>query len=173
MAEFQSFVLPVGSAIPGTVAAFMSLCQEVLPTNATVYFGSALPAYTNPYTLQIVEVNGDQQAAEIGQRYRREETFALTCQLVYYDGSPQSPTAGPQFLDLTNKVMDAFQAIALAIGNNPSLTDYSTPDVTQVARYTEVGNFIVTPETDSNGRCAVILSFSLRCQQRVESLSGA
>lgn len=173
MSDFQSFVLPVGSAIPGAIVAFMSLAQETLPANSTVYFGSELPAYTNPYTLQITEATGDQEYVEIGSRYRRDETFSLTCQLSYYDGSPASPVGGDQFIDLLNNVMSQFQALSLAVGNNPSLTTYSSPSVTQAVRIAEVGNFIITPATDANGRCAVTLSFALRCVQRVESISGS
>lgn len=161
----ESFVLPVGTAIPGAVAAVMNVAQTNLPANATVYFGSELPSYSNPWTFQITEVSGDQAYDSIGPRYRREETFNLICLLTYYDGSNNFP-------GLLATVMQQFTIIATAIGANPSLTDYTVPGVTQVVRVAEVGNFIVTPATDANGRCACTLSFNVRCAQRVESISG-
>lgn len=159
-----NLTLPVGSAIPGTLAAFMALAAETLPEGATVWFGEELGTYSAPVTLQITEITGDQQPAEIGARYRREETFNLVCLLTCYQGGPQV------FPSVLGDVMAQFNALALAVGDNPSLT--GPDDTVQVARYCQVGNFIITPNSDQNGMSAVTLSFALRCAQRVESLSA-
>lgn len=158
-------VLPVGSAIPGALAAFMTMCTNVLPTGSTVWFGEELPSYSSPVTLQITEVTGTQEPAEIGRRYRREETFAFVCLLTCYQGGPQD------FPTILQNVMDNFNLIALAVGNNPALSDPSA--ATQAARYCQVGNFIITPLSDQSGNSAVTLSFALNGAQRVESLSGS
>lgn len=159
------FLLPTGSAIPGTLAAFMSLAETALPEGSTVYFGSELGAYSTPHTLQITEISGDQEPAEIGGRYRRDETFQLVCLLTYYNGGIAN---FPAALDT---VMADFQSLAVAVSANPSLTGALDPDgsTVQVARYCEVGNFIITPQTDAKGLSAVTLSFALRCVQRVET----
>jgi len=154
--------LPIGSAIPGTLAAFMALATSTLPAGSTVWFGEELPTYSAPVTLQIIEITGDQIPAEIGPRLRREETFALVCLLTCYQGG------APDFPAALGNVTDNFNLLALAVGGNPSLT--ATGATTQVARYCEVGNFIITPRSDQNGLSAVTLAFSVRCQQRVESL---
>lgn len=158
--------LPVGSAIPGTLTAFMSLATAVLPTGSTVWFGEELPTYSTPVTLQITEIQGDQTPAEIGQRFRREETFQLVCLLTIYQGGPQDV-----FAPLLGQVMTQFNALALAVGNDPSLSAYAPDSSVQTVRFCQVGNFIVTPATDGNGMSAVTLSFALRCAQRIESLS--
>lgn len=154
--------LPVGSAIPGTVSAFMTLASQTLPAGTTVWFGEELATYNTPLTLQITEVQGTQVPAEIGQRYRREETFSLICLLTYFQG-------GQQMVSLLDTVMSNFQLLALAVGNNPQLVQPS--DTVQPVRFCQVGNFIISPVTDPNGLSAVTLSFALQCAQRVESLS--
>lgn len=156
------FTLPVGSAIPGTLAAFMALATETLPDDSTVWFGQELPSFSAPVTLQITEITGDQAPAEIGGRYRREETFALVCLLTCYQGGP------PDFVTILGNVTAQFVPLALAVASNPSLT--APGAAVQVARFCEVGNFIITPAGDQNGQSAVTLAFSLRCAQRVESL---
>lgn len=160
----SAFTLPVGSAIPGALAAFMALGAKTLPQDSTIWFGKELSVFSAPITLQITEITGDQGPAEIGGRYRREETFAFVCLLTAYQGGPQV------FPDILASVMAQFNALALAVGNNPSLT---APGATvQVVRESQVGNFIITPTTDQNEMSAVTLSFALRCAQRVESLSA-
>lgn len=163
----SSLTLPVGSAIPGALAAFMALATATLPSGSTVWFGEELPTYSAPVTLQITEIQGDQNPAEMGGRYRREETFSLICLLSMYQGGAQD------FPTIFGNVMAQFNALALAVGNNPSLIAYTAEPGVQPVRYAQVGSFIVTPNSDQNGQSAVTLSFALRCAQRVESLSGS
>lgn len=158
----MSFTVPSGSAIPGALAAWMTLATDTLPDGSTVWYGEELPTYSAPVTLQITEIQGDQFPAEIGPRYRREETFSFICLLTCYQGGPQD------FPAILGNVMTQFDALALAVGNNPSLT---APDASvQVVRYAQVGNFIISAVSDQNAQSAVTLSFRLNCAQRVESL---
>lgn len=160
------FTLPVGSAIPGALAAFMALATATLPEDSTVWFGKELPSYSAPVTLQITQITGDQEADSIGQRYRREETFNLVCLLTCYQGGP------PDFPAILGSVAVQFKALALAVGNNPDLSAFGTDPDVQPVRECQVGNFIVVPTTDQNGNSAVTYSFALRCAQRVESVSA-
>lgn len=153
----MTVTLPSSSAIPGAVAQFMSIAGAALPSGTTVWFGAELPTYTTPLTLQITEVTGDQKPAEIGPGYRREETFSLACSLSAYAGGT------PNFPALLTQVMDGFALLSSAVGNNPTLN--------QAVRFAEVGNFVIEADTDSNGLSALTLTFALRCQQRVLSLS--
>jgi hypothetical protein len=150
--------LPSGSAIPGALVQALAIATAALPAGTTVYFGAVLP-YTTPLTLQITEITGDQKVAELGTQYRREETFSLVCTLSVYQGGAPMPDFSPMLTDL----MTQFNVLALAIGNNPTLNG--------TVRFAEVGNFLIDPQTDENGFSAVSLDFSIRCQQRVTSLT--
>lgn len=149
--------LPSSSAIPGALVQFMAIASAALPQETTVWFGSELPTYNSPTTLQITEITGDQVPAEIGQLYRREEAFSLVCTLSYYEGGP------PDFVAELQSLMDSFALVSKAVANNPKLNDS--------VRFAQVGNFIITPVTDASGLGAVTLDFSVRCEARVTSLS--
>lgn len=134
----------------------MSIATDVLPANTTVWFGNNLPTYTAPLTLQITEITGDQEPAEIGQRYRREETYSLICTLTVYQGGV------PDFSAQLTSLMGSFALLSAAIGNNP--------DLSGTVRYAQVGNFDINCDTDQNGQGVTQLDFAVRCSQRVESL---
>jgi hypothetical protein len=59
--------------------------------------------------------------------------------------------------------MDNFALVSRAVGNNPKLNG--------AVRLAQVGNFLVSPSTDAAGLSAMTLDFSVRCEQRVTSLS--
>jgi hypothetical protein len=152
--------LPDGSAIPGAVLAVLSMASASLSTsysNATIWFGKALPAYTNPVTFQIVSVKGNQLPAEISPGYRREETFMMYCQIIVYQGDTNFPVV------LTN-AFTVWDIIALMIGDNPTLN--------YTVRFAEVKNMSVTADADPLGKGAIVISFNIACQQRVHSLTG-
>jgi hypothetical protein len=149
--------LPFSSAIPGALAQVLVIAAAALPPATTVWFGSVLPTYAASLTLQVTEITGDQKPAELGNNYRREETFALVCSLTQYAGGV------PDFPTLLTGLMANFSLLSSAVANNPTLNG--------AVRFAEVGNFLIDPETDSQGQSAVTLDFSIRCQQRVLSLS--
>jgi hypothetical protein len=149
--------LPVGTAIPAALVQLMAIAAAALPPDSTVWYGEELGTFTQPLTLQVNEIPGDQVPAEIGQRYRREETFAFVCTLTYFDGGP-----GEENPRRLSTLMDAWVKLALAVGANPKLND--------TVRFAEVGNFNITTTADANGLTAANIDFSVRCQQRVESL---
>lgn len=149
--------LPSSSAIPGALTQFIAIASAALPAGTTVWFGEELTTYTAPITLQITEITGDQNWAEMGPQYRREETFNLVCSLSCYQGGvPDNPA-------LLGTVMGNFALVSRAVGNNPKLNG--------AVRLAQVGNFMVSPATDAAGLSAMTLVFSVRCEQRVTSLS--
>lgn len=152
--------LPSVSAIPGALNEVLSIATAEFPANTTVWYGKELPAYSAPLTFQVTEITGDQNWAELGPLYRREETFALVCSLTRYDGGAVTPDTFPAQLD---EVMSAFVTFAKAIANNPDLSGN--------VRVAEVGNFQIMSDVDANGFGYSTLDFSIRCQQRVNSLS--
>lgn len=152
--------LPDGSAIPAAVLAVLSMASTSLSVSsgkATVWFGKALPAYTNPITFQIMSVKGNQVPAEMSPGYRREETFMMYCQLIAYQGDTQ-------FQTILQNAFTAWDTIALMIGNNPTLNF--------TVRFAEVKNMSVTADADNLGKGAIVISFNIACQQRVHSLTG-
>lgn len=149
--------LQSSSAIPAALVQFLAIAAAALPANTTVWFGEELPTYNTPTTLQVTEITGDQTPAEVGPQYRREETFRLVCSLSSFQGGT------PDFPGLLASVMQSFALVSKAVGNNPKLND--------TVRFAQVGNFIVSPVTDANGKSAVTLDFSVRCEARVTSLS--
>jgi len=154
----MSVTLPNSSAIPGALVQALAIATDAFPADTTIWYGADLPSYTAPLTFQITEITGDQEPAEIGQLYRREETFNLVCTLTTYTGG--SPDFPSQLTDL----MGSFALLSAAIGNNPTLNG--------AVRFAQVGNFVVTPQTDANGQSATTLDFNIRCTQRVNSLSS-
>lgn len=154
----MSVALPNSSAIPGALAQTLAIARAAFPANTTVWFGADLPSYSAPLTFQVSEITGDQQPAEIGQLYRREETFNLVCTLVTYQGGQ------PEFETQLPTLMESFALLSAAIGNNPSLNGS--------VRYAQVGNFVVTAQVDANGMSVLSLDFNIRCTQRVNSLSS-
>lgn len=149
--------LPSGSSVPGALVAIMSIAAAALPAGTTVHYGPELFAYAAPLTFMISQIPGDQVPAELGPDYRREETFSFTCSLIYYEGGV------PDFVAHLQTLMTNFVLLSRAIANNPTLN--------QAVRFAEVGNFLISPETDANGQSATTIDFSIRCQQRVTSLT--
>lgn len=154
---------PTGTAIPGALSAYLAIAATALPT-ATIYFGSELPPYANTLLFQVTEIEGDQAWAEIGPRYRREETFQFTSLISYAQGGPQDVLNGSSvFASILQAVASNFVALSTACAQDPTLGG--------VVRVSEVGNFVIKTGTDQNGLNAVTYAFALRCVQRVESLS--
>lgn len=147
----------MASAIPGATTALLALATSALPEGTTIWFGETPPAYQSAVSLQIVRVTGDQQPAELGPEYRREEAFSFYCNVVAYAGGP------PDFPARMAEAFGAFTPLSEAIANNWTLNGS--------VRYAEVGNFDIMPETDGNGQSAVVLAFDVRCSQRVTSLN--
>lgn len=150
--------LPSQSAIPGALTNLLSIATAAFPAGTTVYYGEELGAFSAPLTFQISEITGDQTPAELGQ-YRREETFSFICSLTVYQGGAMATDFSGQLTSL----MASFALLSLAIGNNPTLN--------QSVRFAEVGNFRITSDSDPNGQAGSTLDFSVRCTQRVTSLT--
>lgn len=148
--------LPSQSAIPGALVQLMKVATAAFPPGTTVYYGEDLPAYTAPLTMQISEIVGDQSWAELGN-FRREEKWSFTCELITYTGGV------PDWVAQLVSTFADFALLSLAIGTNPTLNGS--------VRVAEVGNFVTSSDTDANAQGATHLSFSVRCEQRVTSLT--
>jgi hypothetical protein len=149
--------LPSGTAIPGATAALLSILTTAFAQDGTVLvqFGP-LPEYVPAVTIQITEVTGNQNPAELGPNYRREESFSIVCSIVTYEGDQN-------FAAAMASAFSYFTQISPIIGNNPSLNN--------TVRYAQVGNFHGEPDVTPKAQCIYTLDFNIRCTQRVESLS--
>lgn len=153
------------SSIPGARANLQALLTTEFDgqPNVQVYYGKTLSQFTSPQTVQILGWTGDQEPAELGPSYRREETFQLHCEIVSWSD-------GDDFNARETEVMDLFYTIATTIGNNPTLpSTYGGTD--GAVRYAEVGSFTFTPDMDGSGHSSGTLQFAVHCSQRVTSLT--
>ena len=145
----------MASAAMGAVAALLEIATATLPDDAMVYFGKELPKYTAPLTFAVCGFEGNQEPAELGPNYRREETASLLCDLTSYAGDQD-------WLSRMSEVMTAFALLTVAVGNNWTLNN--------TVRFAEPGDFLFTPEVQGNGQSIGSLTFAIRYSQRVDSL---
>jgi len=139
--------------------SYFNMLTALFP-NYTVWVGAELGVFQTPTTIEINGVTGDQQPAELGPNYRREETFSIHCKITVFAGEGSTPT---DFLNRMDDTWTVFNAIEVAVANNPTLT--------QVVRYAECGDMDYVPTTTQNGSAMGQLTFEVRCSQRVTSLS--
>lgn len=136
-----------------------------LPTGSQVIFRKYMPRYIAPVTLQVSEVHGAQSPAELGPTYRREEEYEIHCCLAYTEGDDN-------FLNAFNQTMSNFAIVERTIGNNPWLSVASNPGPGNGAvRFAEILNEDFVPDADSKGFVVGEMTFTVRCQQRITSLS--
>lgn len=146
----------MSSAIPGAVQALISIAQGALPSDATVWFGVPLPVYEAPITLQILKVTGEQEVAQLGPNYRREETFEIHCCLTSFAGDND-------FVSRMTEVYANFSLLTVAIATNYTLNN--------TVRFAEIRQFDYQPDADGKGMTLGQLDFAVACQVRIESLT--
>lgn len=155
--------IPSGTAIPGAINALVAILTNAFASDQSVevHFGPMLK-YIAPVTIQITEVTGDQNPAELAPRLRREETFSIVCSIVSWMGDAD-------YLTRMTTAFSYFTQITPIIGNNATLDDPTTGNPT--VRYAQVGNFMGNPGITPEGQSTYTLDFHIRCEQRIESLS--
>ncbi len=155
------------TAIPGTIHYVYNLFGATYPMDANnvptlVWFGSELAVFSAPTTIEINCVDpADQEPAEMGPNYRREELFSLKCKITVYSG--EGANGATDFLARMDDCFTVWKALAIAVANDPTLGDN--------VRYAEFGEMEYMPGTDASGRATGCLTWSVRCSQRVTSLS--
>lgn len=155
----------MSSSIPGAVANLQSLLVAAFAGQQTVqvWFGKTLPQYVAPTIIQITGWTGDQQPAELGPSYRREETFAIQVEICATGGDMD-------FMSRQVTVMDAFGVISVLVANNWTLPSTAGGNDGAV-RFAEVGTFSFVPQTDNHGFAVGELTFDIHCSQRIASLT--
>lgn len=150
----------MSSSIPNAIQQFIAIATTALPNSPSiptqVWFGKPLPRYIAPVTLQITGVTGQQDPAELGPTYRREEKYNLNCLLTTWAGDDNH----------LQGMLDAFGYFALitvAVANNPTLNS--------AVRFAQPRSLGYTPDADPSGKRVGTLAFTLACEARVTSLT--
>lgn len=158
----------MSSSIGPAVNNLIKIVTNAVPATLTgegetqVVFGD-LSQYVAPVTLQIMEVVGNADPAELGPNFRREETYSIVCEIVTFAGDQD-------YLTRFNDAMTVYNAICVAVGNNPWLSTSGLNDATAAVRFAEVGDFSIAPHATPIGQSVCSLQFHVRCSQRVDSL---
>lgn len=155
------------SAIPGTLPYLVTLFGNAYPMDADnvpvlVWFGAELTTFSSPTTIEINGIDvADQEPAELGPNYKREETFTVKCKITVFNG--EGANGSTDFLDRMNDCFTVWKALVIAVANDPTLGGN--------VRFAENGEMAYLPTTDATGRATGTLIWGVRCQQRVTSLS--
>jgi len=151
----------MASSIPGAVQALITMMDPlqggVLPAGTQVWFGLPLSRYIAPVTLQITSVRIEQDdIVVLGPSYRHEEVYSIECILTecFGDGNHLQ-----RFLD----VFTTYNTIETTIANNPTLNQNVRVAIPEKTGY--------SPTADQKGLPVGTLTFEIRCEQRVNSLS--
>jgi hypothetical protein len=160
----------MSSSIPAAVTNLMALLKSVLPASTQISYGPVPGSNTNeiylaPNTCFIYDVVGDQQPAEMGPNYRREETYSIYCEITAFEGDQD-------FLRTQQSCFSMFSQVEIAIANNPWLSTSGQNDDTAAVRYAEVGNIHFSPQLTPKGQSNGSLQFHVRCSQRINSLTA-
>ena len=157
----------MSSSIGPAVNNFISIATAAIPASISggdtqVWFGD-LSKYIAPVTLQIIEVTGNADVAELGRNYRREETYSIVCEIVTFAGDQD-------YVQRFTDAMTIYNTLVVAVANNPWLSTSGLNDSTAAVRFAEIGDFSIIPHAGSQGQSTCSLQFHVRCSQRVDSL---
>lgn len=158
----------MSSSIGPAVNNFLALAKAAIPTTVAsegatqVVFGE-LSKYVAPVTIQIIEVTGNADVAELGVNYRREETYSIVCDIVTFAGDQE-------YLQRFNDALLIYNKLVTAVANNPWLSSSGVSDSTNAVRYAEIGDYSIIPHATAIGQSVCSLQFHVRCSQRVDSL---
>jgi hypothetical protein len=158
----------MATSIPAAVKNFTTIATTAIPSSITgegrtqVVFGD-LTEYVAPVTLQIIEVTGNAEVAELGVNFRREETYSIVCQVVTWAGDQD-------YFTRFNDAMTIYNVLVVAVANNPWLSTSGLNDSTAAVRFAELGDYSIVPHATPSGKSACSLEFHVRCSQRVDSL---
>ncbi len=154
------------TSIPGAVNDLINKFSTAYPydqNNIPVYvwFGTELGAYSAPVT---IEINGIEPVlrewAELGPNYRIEEDYSIRCKITVFMGSG---TAVSDFLNSMSAVFAVWNALEMAVANDPTLSGS-----VRLSWFDEVN---YEPTTDGSGRAMGTITWVVRCQARISTLS--
>lgn len=133
------------------------------PNNIPVYYwvGVELGAYSAPATVEINDVGEvTREWAVLGPRYEIEEHYAITCKLTYFTGQGTEPS---DYLTTMNTVFTGWGQLEIAVANDPTLGGS-----VRLCWFDECN---YEPTTDGSGRACGTVTWLVRCEARVTTLS--
>ena len=153
------------TAVPNTIQALVSIFQAAAPMDLNnrpimVWYVRELGVFAEPTTIEINGVSQTQMPAELGPTYRREEEFIVHCKLTIFSGE------GADSVDHINRMVEAWNVwklLEIAIANNPTLNGN--------VRFAEMSSVEDLPSSTPRGTAMHQLTFEIRAEQRVTSLS--
>lgn len=146
----------MASVASATRQWFQANVASVLPDDTFIWFGSKLPTYSAPVTLEIIGWKGTQIPAELSPQARREETFEINCALTCFAGDN----------DFSQREIDCvaqWTAISAFVGVNYTLGSN--------VRWAQMVSYEFSAAGDVEGRSIGTLDFNIECQQRIASLT--
>lgn len=159
----------MSSSIPLAVANLVTMLDPnqggTLPAGSQVFVQKYMPRFIAPLTLQIMEVHGKQEPAEMSPGYRREEMYDIHCCLSYAEGDNN-------YTNAFNQAFAAFKTIETTIGNNPWLSVAAQPGPGNGAvRFAQIEAEDYVPNADIKGLVVGEIEFTVNCQARITSLT--
>ena len=157
----------MATSVRPAVTNFIAIAKAAIPATISggetnVVFGD-LAQYVAPVTLQIIEVTGNAEVAELGVNYRREETYSIVCEIVTWSGDQD-------YKQRFDDAVTVYDQVTIAVAKNPWLSTSGLNDSTAAVRFAEIGDFSIIPHAGPTGESTCSLQFHVRCSQRVDSL---
>lgn len=157
----------MATSIGPAVNNFIGIATAAIPTalseGATQVVFGELSEYIAPVTLQITEVTGNAEVAELGPNFRREETYSIVCEITIFAGDQN-------YIQRFNDAIAVYNTLVVAVARNPWLSTSGLNDSTAAVRYAEIGDYSMVPHSGPNGQSVCSIEFHVRCSQRVDSL---
>lgn len=158
--------LPHFSAIPGTIDDLITVFGTAAPTDTNnepimVWFGAELGVFTSPTTIEINGVDPvTREWAVLGPDYTIEEHFSVKCKISVFSGLA---TSLQDFIATKNLVFGVWNALEMAVANNPTLDGN-----VRLAWFDEC---MYEPSQDAAGQACGEITWVVKCEARVSTLS--
>jgi hypothetical protein len=154
------------TSIPNAITFLVNLFQTTCPYDSnnepiTIWLGEELGVFSAPTTIEINGVDPvDRQWASLGPNYLIEEDYSIKCKVSSFTGEGSSVT---DFLSVMDSVWTIWEALEMGIMVDPTLGGY-----VRVCWFDET---IYEPTTDGTGRAMAAISWVIKCEARVTTIS--
>lgn len=154
------------TSIPGAIADLVTVFGNACPYDPnnepiTVWLGAELGVFAAPTTIEINGVDAVlREWASLGPDYMIEEQYSIKCKLSIFVGEGSAIT---DFLGVMNSAWSIWETLEIAVANNPTL------DGNVRLCWFDETNY--EPTTDAMGRAMGVISWVIKCEARVSTLS--
>jgi hypothetical protein len=154
------------TSIPNAISYLVTLFTTAAPydpnnTPIMIWLGEELGVFSSPTTIEINGVDPvEREWASLGPNYLIEEDYSIKCKLSAFIGEG-STTA--DFLSVMTSTWAIWNTLEIAVANDTTLGEN-----VRVCWFDET---VYAPTTDAMGRAMAVISWTIRCQARVTTLS--